>query len=66
MNPGSFSFGPTWWAVFIGIMALAVVATMCLFLWQAGKERAPRRAPSPAPQRPSLPAAEKRRPHPIG
>ena len=26
MNPGSFSFGPIWWAVFIGIAALLVVA----------------------------------------
>lgn len=66
MNPGSFSFGPIWWAVFIGIAALLVVATMCLFLWQASKEKAPRRAPSPASQRRELPTAETRRPHPIG
>ncbi|MEI5676109.1 MULTISPECIES: hypothetical protein [unclassified Nocardioides] len=44
MNPGSFSFGPLWWAVFLAVMALAVVAVMCLFLWQASKESAPRAA----------------------
>lgn len=52
MNPGSFSFGPVWWAVFLAIVAVAVVGVMGLFLWQAGKERAPRRTPVPA-QRPT-------------
>lgn len=44
MNPGSFSFGPLWWAVFIAIAAFAVVGVMILFLWQASKEPAPRSA----------------------
>ncbi|SDC82692.1 hypothetical protein [Nocardioides lianchengensis] len=44
MNPGSFSFGPLWWAIFLGVMALAVVAVMCLFLWQASRESTPRAA----------------------
>jgi len=44
MNPGSFSFGPLWWALFIAIAAFAVVGVMILFLWQASKESAPRAA----------------------
>lgn len=44
MNPGSVNFGPVWWAVFLAIMAVGVVATMCLFLWQASKEPVPRKA----------------------
>lgn len=51
MNPGSLSFGPVFWAVFLAVAALSVVATMCLFLWQASKEQAPRRRPAPAPAR---------------
>lgn len=42
MNPGSFSFGPVWWAVFLAVVALTVVGVMLLFLWQAGREKAPR------------------------
>lgn len=51
MNPGSFSFGPVFWAVFLAIAAISVVATMCLFLWQASKEPAPRRQRAAAPAR---------------
>ncbi|WP_244931126.1 hypothetical protein [Nocardioides sp. W7] len=42
MNPGSFNFGPLWWAIFIAIAAFAVVGVMMLFLWQASKESVPR------------------------
>jgi hypothetical protein len=55
MNPGSFEFGPTWWAVFIAAAAFSVFAIMGVFLWQAVKEpaakpaHAPRRTPAPSP-----------------
>ena len=54
MNPGSFEFGPTWWAVFIAA-AFSVFAIMGVFLWQAVKEpaakpaHAPRRTHAPSP-----------------
>jgi len=55
MNPGSFEFGPTWWAVFIAAAAFSVFAIMGVFLWQAVKEpaakpaHAPRRTHAPSP-----------------
>jgi len=66
MNPGSFTFGPTWWAVFLALVALAVVAVMLLFLWQAGRERAPRQTPAEATRQPDRLATRQPAHKPIG
>ena len=39
MNPGTFDFGPVWWAVFLLVVALVIFALMGLMLWQARRER---------------------------